>query len=550
MPTNIVVAIDDPSNIDAWGLRPIGGAGNAWVAGSYAKGTVVTYSGSLYYATQNTSQTPGIGSDWIVLIPSTIGATGAVFPQGGWNATTNVPALSSGVGTEGYLYRVTTGGTTTIDGVSSWNVGDMLLFTGGAWRKVRGQIVNAADIADSTAAGRSLLTGSVAAQRVALLIDQATIVADVSQTVTASMTEVIFSSLTAARDVNLPAASTFSQGQSIIIADESGSCSSTNTITINRNGSDTINGGSSFVLDQPYSGAILIRASSGKWTALPLATYRAWVSATVSVRQTISAGPVTTDGLPNFLPATSGSLSVTSQNISATVPFMATASNGAAPASGIVNRNGLSVSNLTWSSLSANATNYLYVTINADGTLTPGSTTLAPIYQQGGTPATTSGQFTFNVGEMKGYLGNGTTAPQAFIVFVGEAVTGASSVTSTVAYAYRGRYSSNYGTLPAASANVSRNHNIGATPRIRRIVAENITSEYGFNVGDQIDALASFSGPSIKSPPNWWASRLSMGMRTGNDTAGFWTAWTPNGTSSAGLTAANWNLWFYADRGW
>jgi len=27
MPTNIVIAIDDPSNIDGWGLRPIGGAG-------------------------------------------------------------------------------------------------------------------------------------------------------------------------------------------------------------------------------------------------------------------------------------------------------------------------------------------------------------------------------------------------------------------------------------------------------------------------------------------------------------------------------------------
>lgn len=169
MPTNIVIAIDDSSNIDGWGLRPIGGAGNAWSAGTYPKGTVVTYSGSLYYATQNTSQTPGIGSDWIVLIPSIIGATGAVFPQGGWNATTNVPALASGVGTEGYLYRVSTAGTTTIDGVSVWNVDDMLLFTGGAWRKVRGQTVNAADIANSTAAGRALLTSADApAQRTAL----------------------------------------------------------------------------------------------------------------------------------------------------------------------------------------------------------------------------------------------------------------------------------------------------------------------------------------------------------------------------------------------
>jgi len=66
MPTQIVVAIDDPSNIDAWGLRPYG----AWSAGSYPKGAVVTHANSAWMAQQNTTQTPGAGADWLVLVPS------------------------------------------------------------------------------------------------------------------------------------------------------------------------------------------------------------------------------------------------------------------------------------------------------------------------------------------------------------------------------------------------------------------------------------------------------------------------------------------------
>lgn len=165
MPTNIVVAIDDQSNIDAWGLRPYG----AWAAGTFPKGAVVTHSGSLWVASQNTSQTPGVGSDWTILVPSVVGATGAMFPQGAWNATTNVPALASSVGTEGYVYRVSTDGTTTLNGLTNWNAGDLVIFLGGAWRKVRGNILDAVDITDSTAAGRTLLTAAdAAAQRTAL----------------------------------------------------------------------------------------------------------------------------------------------------------------------------------------------------------------------------------------------------------------------------------------------------------------------------------------------------------------------------------------------
>lgn len=56
--------------------------------------------------------------------------------QGGWDATTNTPTLASGTGSIGHMYRVTVAGSTTLDGESSWLVGDDLFFNGSAWVKI------------------------------------------------------------------------------------------------------------------------------------------------------------------------------------------------------------------------------------------------------------------------------------------------------------------------------------------------------------------------------------------------------------------------------
>ena len=59
-----------------------------------------------------------------------------LVPKGGWDAATNAPALTDGTGDIGDYYRVTTAGTTTLNGVSEWAVGDAL-FRGSdnAWHK-------------------------------------------------------------------------------------------------------------------------------------------------------------------------------------------------------------------------------------------------------------------------------------------------------------------------------------------------------------------------------------------------------------------------------
>jgi hypothetical protein len=53
-----------------------------------------------------------------------------------WNASTNTPKLVSGRGTNGKGYIVNTPGSTTLDGVSTWAQGDILVFVLDQWIKV------------------------------------------------------------------------------------------------------------------------------------------------------------------------------------------------------------------------------------------------------------------------------------------------------------------------------------------------------------------------------------------------------------------------------
>ena len=65
-------------------------------------------------------------------------AIGGLNYRGTWNATTNSPQVLSGVGARGYYYKVATAGTTNVDGVAIWNVGDILLYNGTTWDKIDG----------------------------------------------------------------------------------------------------------------------------------------------------------------------------------------------------------------------------------------------------------------------------------------------------------------------------------------------------------------------------------------------------------------------------
>ena len=58
--------------------------------------------------------------------------------QGTWNANTNTPTLTSGMGTAGYYYLVNVAGTTDLDGNNNWNIGDQALFNGTVWTRIPG----------------------------------------------------------------------------------------------------------------------------------------------------------------------------------------------------------------------------------------------------------------------------------------------------------------------------------------------------------------------------------------------------------------------------
>ncbi|CAB4165322.1 hypothetical protein UFOVP833_48 [uncultured Caudovirales phage] len=301
--------------------------------------------------------------------------------------------------------------------------------------------------------------------------------------------------------------------------------------------------------------ATFVSEGSGNWRCVDYirATGAALAGPGLMRRQTV-AGPVNTSGFPSLLPSTDANLNLDSQNITASAPFIAAAANGwSAVSGGPVDRVGFSVANLIWSSLTASRAaatpNYLYVTVNADGTLTTGSTLVAPVYQFGGTPAVTSGLFTFNIAEMKGYLGNGATAPQVYVVFVGEAATDGTGVISTVAYAYNGRYENAFtATLPGVGVTVSANHNIGVKPQIATFLIECTTIDAGYAVGEQIiNPGVDNAGITYQSPPHCTAKVMARTSGSGSTGTSLISATTGAPTPA---TAANWKYKSIAQRGW
>lgn len=180
----------------------------------------------------------------------------------------------------------------------------------------------------------------------------------------------------------------------------------------------------------------------------------------IEVRQTAVSSAVDSSGYASYITIGTG-LAV---NLAATsVPVILTASNGS-DSNGQVDRVGSISADTTIGSLTGSTTNYLYADIAANGTVTLGATTLAPVYQFGGTYSVTSGQFTYNIQEMVGKVGNGSSAVQTYRVFIGEAVTGVSTVTSVVNYALNGRYRAE--TTVAVATTYTFSSNIGVYPQI------------------------------------------------------------------------------------
>jgi len=122
-------------------------------------------------------------------LPASI--VGSLQYQGTWNASTNTPALASGIGTKGYFYKVSVTGATALDGTSNWNVGDLVMYDGTTWDKIDGPAeavlsvagrigavtLSISDISDSGVTGRTLVQAATPAIAKAAL---SLIVADIA----------------------------------------------------------------------------------------------------------------------------------------------------------------------------------------------------------------------------------------------------------------------------------------------------------------------------------------------------------------------------------
>jgi hypothetical protein len=137
------------SNITGTLGVPNGGTGATTLTG-YVKGTGVT--AMTASSTIPNTDITGLGTAstkdaGVALGVATLDAAGKVpvsqIPlqgdlnyQGTWNASTNTPTLTSSVGTKGYYYVVDVAGSTDLNGITDWKVGDWAIFNGTVWQKV------------------------------------------------------------------------------------------------------------------------------------------------------------------------------------------------------------------------------------------------------------------------------------------------------------------------------------------------------------------------------------------------------------------------------
>lgn len=62
--------------------------------------------------------------------------TGGLSYQGSWNASTNTPTLVSSAGTNGNYYIVSVAGSTNLNGITDWQIGDWAIYNGTVWQKI------------------------------------------------------------------------------------------------------------------------------------------------------------------------------------------------------------------------------------------------------------------------------------------------------------------------------------------------------------------------------------------------------------------------------
>jgi hypothetical protein len=111
-----------------------GGTGSQTVSGARTNlglGSAATLNAG---AANGVATLDGSGTIPLSQIPSSL--QGALTYIGTWNAASNSPTLTSSVGVKGYYYVVSTAGSTALNGITDWKIGDWAIYSGSTWQKI------------------------------------------------------------------------------------------------------------------------------------------------------------------------------------------------------------------------------------------------------------------------------------------------------------------------------------------------------------------------------------------------------------------------------
>jgi hypothetical protein len=142
-------------------------------------------------------------------------------------------------------------------------VSQVIGFTGAAGEVVADTTNNRLVLNDGVTLG-----GFPAAKLSETITNTRTAVSDAAYTALLSDRMVAYTALTAARVVTLPASSVYPTGTRLVIIDESGSCSTTKTLTVTAAGMDTIDDAVSAVVNQAYGFIGIESNGTGHWTII------------------------------------------------------------------------------------------------------------------------------------------------------------------------------------------------------------------------------------------------------------------------------------------
>jgi hypothetical protein len=152
------------TDVTGLGTMSIQNSNNISVTGGSMSGVTI----SDYVATATKGVANGVasldGSGTVPVSQLPAAVLGALSYQGTWNASTNSPTLTSSVGTKGYYYVVNVAGSTNLNGITDWVVGDWAVFNGSVWQKVDNTdaVTSVNGLTGTVVLTQSNITGTVA----------------------------------------------------------------------------------------------------------------------------------------------------------------------------------------------------------------------------------------------------------------------------------------------------------------------------------------------------------------------------------------------------